>query len=296
MPLIKATRTKAKLRIGIAGASGSGKTYSALKLAAGLTSWDKIALIDTENGSGHLYADLGEYSVFELKAPYTPANYRKAIKECEEAGMEVIIIDSVTHVWKGEGGLLEYNANLGGKFQDWAKTNPLYQQFLQAILQSPAHIITTVRKKTAYAMIQEGGKSKVEKMGLDDEIRDGFEYELTIAFNLNHAHLAEASKDRTGLFVDQPETRIDENTGKALLDWSQQGSEKIPPTPDQIKYLHTLLSKKGADKSELLAYYEVESSKDLSYQQIEEAIKILQKRPDKDEADTVAEEVMENLK
>jgi len=97
--------------------------------------------------------------------------------------MEVIIIDSITHVWKGQGGLLEYQNALGGRYQDWAKATPLYQKWLNKILQSSAHIITTNRKKQGYNMITEGNKTKVEKAGLDDEIRDGYEYEMTIALD-----------------------------------------------------------------------------------------------------------------
>ncbi len=158
----KAQKQKAKLRIGLAGTSGSGKTYSALLLASGLTSWDKIGVIDTENGSADLYENLGAYKVLPIEAPFTPEKYIDALKSAESIGLEVVIIDSVTHVWKGEGGLLEFNTKLGGKFQDWAKTTPRYQAFLQGILQSKLHVITTVRKKTAYAMVQENGKSKVD--------------------------------------------------------------------------------------------------------------------------------------
>jgi len=89
----KAERRKAKLRLALCGPSGSGKTFSALKIAKGMGG--KITLIDTENGSGDLYSHLGEYNVLPLESPYTPENYAKAIKTCEDAGMDVIIIDSI---------------------------------------------------------------------------------------------------------------------------------------------------------------------------------------------------------
>ena len=105
--LKKAVRKQVKLRLGMSGASGFGKTYSALLLAYGMTNdWSKIAVIDTENKSASLYANLGEYNTLELSAPYSPELYTEAIKTCENAGMEVIIIDSISHEWEGKGGCL----------------------------------------------------------------------------------------------------------------------------------------------------------------------------------------------
>jgi len=98
--LRKAERKKAKLRIGLSGPSGSGKSIGALKLAKGIVGdWSKIAVIDTENGSADLYSHLGEYNIRELLPPYSPERFIEAIKDCESAGIEIIIIDSVTHEW-----------------------------------------------------------------------------------------------------------------------------------------------------------------------------------------------------
>src|SRR5450631_1811395 len=229
MKLEQASRKKVKLRLNIASPSGFGKTYSALLIAYGITAnWQKIAVIDTENDSASLYSHLGQFNTLPLSPPYTPERYIKAIKTCEDAGMQLIVLDSITHVWKGQGGLLEYQNALGGRYQDWAKATPLYQQWLNAILQSKCHIITTNRKKQGYNMITEGNKTKVEKAGLDDEIRDGYEYEMTVALEIiNDKHMAKASKDRTQLFVDKPEFVISIETGKAILDWCNQGIEPL---------------------------------------------------------------------
>lgn len=225
MQIQKAARKQVKLRLNIASPSGFGKTYGALLIAYGLTgSWEKICAIDTENGSSSLYSHLGEFNTISLSAPFTPERYIQAIKMCEDAGMEVIIIDSITHVWKGAGGLLEYQTSLGGRYQDWAKATPLYQKWLNAILQSKCHVITTNRKKQGYNMVTEGNRTKVEKAGLDDEIRDGYEYEMTLSLEvINDKHMARASKDRTGLFVDKPEFLITVETGKQILEWCNQG-------------------------------------------------------------------------
>ena len=121
----KASRQQARLKIGLAGPSGFGKTYSALLLARGLaTSWEKVYVIDSENSSSEIYANegvIGEFNVIPLYPPYTPEIYIEAIKLAESEGAEVIIIDSITHEWAGQGGILEIYDKLGGKFNDWSK-------------------------------------------------------------------------------------------------------------------------------------------------------------------------------
>lgn len=235
----KASRSQVKIRMSLASPTGFGKTVSALMIAYGITGdWSKIGLIDTENKSASLYANhklpngfiIGEFETSQLEPPYTPEKYMAAIKDGEDAGFEVIIIDSVTHVWQGQGGLLEYNDSLGGnKFQNWAKTTPRYQKWLDSILQSKCHIITTNRKKQAYALVDEGGKKKVEKQGMEDQIRDGYDYEMTLAFELiNDAHLAKASKDRTSLFMNVPEFIITPDTGKRIKQWCDLGEAPAP--------------------------------------------------------------------
>ena len=222
--------------------TGFGKTYSALLLAFGITNdWSKIAVIDTENESASLYSDLGQYYTLPIAPPFTPEKYSEAIKQCEDAGIEVIIIDSVTHVWSGEGGLLEYNSSLGGRYQDWAKTTPRYQKWLNSILHSKCHIITTIRKKQAYEMSKENGKTTVEKKGMEDQVRDGFDYEMTIALELvNDKHLAKASKDRTRLFDSVPEFVITSETGKLIKKWCESGVDPIKEASIQLQNCTTL--------------------------------------------------------
>ena len=232
MELRKARKERVKLRLGLSGASGFGKTYSALLLAHGMTGdWSKIAVIDTENRSASLYADLGEYNVIELSEPFSPERYIEAVEACEKAGMEVIIVDSITHEWDGKGGCLEIVDKLGGKYQDWARVTPRHNAFVQKLLQSPAHVITTVRRKQDYDMAKDDkGKVTVTKVGTREVTREGFEYELTLSFEfLNDRHLVKASKDRTGLFMDRPEFIITRETGKRILDWCNSGAEPVDP-------------------------------------------------------------------
>ena len=226
MKLQKAQRNQVKLRLGLSGASGFGKSYSALLLAYGITNdWTKIAIIDTENNSASLYSHLGDFNVLSLNEPYAPERYIQAIEVCEKEEIEVVIIDSITHEWSGKGGCLELHEQLGGRFQDWAKITPRHQAFIDKILNSNCHVITTVRRKTDYSLDKDGnGKTKVMKLGTKEITRDGFEYELTVNFELiNDNHLVTASKDRTGLFSGKPEFVINSSTGKKLIEWCNLG-------------------------------------------------------------------------
>lgn len=231
MQLRKATRQKAKIRLGLSAVAGGGKTYSALLIAKGMCGdWSKVALIDTENGSGDLYCHLGEYNVLALQAPYAPEKYIEAIKACESAGMEVIIIDSITHEWDGKGGCLEIVDQLTqgsthkNSYIAWGKVTPRHQAFIDSILQSKCHVITTVRRKQDYEMTKgNDGKVKVEKAGLKEITREGFEYELTVNLELDHGHHATASKDRTGLFSGKPEFIPSEATGQMIMEWCENG-------------------------------------------------------------------------
>lgn len=227
----KAERKQAKLRVGISGPSGSGKTYSALLLARGLASdWDKILVIDSENGSAELYSDLGPYNVISLTAPFSPEKYIEAIKAGEEAGMEIIIIDSTSHEWEGSGGCLEINELLaktkfrGNTWSAWSETTPRHQKFIAAIVTSTCHIVTTARSKTDTIQTKEGDRTTVKKVGMKEIQRDGFEYELTVNFNLDRdGHLAVASKDRTGLFISRDPFTINQKIGQELLAWNGAG-------------------------------------------------------------------------
>lgn len=243
--LRKATRQKAKIRLGLSAVAGGGKTYSALLIAKGLCGdWSKVAVIDTENGSADLYCHLGDYNVLTLTAPYAPERYVEAIQACEKAGMEVIIIDSITHEWDGKGGCLEIVDHLTqastskNSYVSWGKVTPRHQAFIDAILQSKCHVITTVRRKQDYEMTKgSDGKIKVEKAGLKEITREGFEYELTLNLELDHGHFATASKDRTGLFMGKPEFIPSEATGKMIADWCESGIDTTLEVKEAIEKL-----------------------------------------------------------
>lgn len=254
MQLTTASRKKVKIKMAISSPTGFGKTYSALLLAYGITNdWAKIAVIDSENESASLYSDLGPYQTIAIDPDYTVDKFCQAVKLCTDAGIEVIIVDSTYHYWHGKGGMLEYNNNLGGRYQDWAKTNKVYSRWLDTILQTPVHFICTSRKKQAYEILKVDGKTTVEKKGMEDEVRAGFDYEMTIAFNIiNDKHLVEAGKDRTRLFTGKTEFVITPETGKAIKQWADEG---IDLEAERKKELAAALKaiNKAKDKAALTA-------------------------------------------
>lgn len=212
----KATRKAAKLRLALIAPSGFGKTYSALRIAKGLGG--KVAFVDTEAGSGDLYANDFDYDIIQMNAPFEPKKYVAAIQAAEEAGYDTIILDSLSHAWSGTGGLLDKQGAIadkgGNSFAAWRTVTPDQTRLIDAILQSKCHVIGTMRSKTEYAI--EGGK--VMKLGLAPVQRDGMEYEFTVVFDVDKTHNGHASKDRTGLF-DNRVVPINEDVGKQLKDW-----------------------------------------------------------------------------
>lgn len=244
MQLRQSERKKAKIKMALQGTSGSGKSFSSLLLAQGLTNGDfsKIAVIDSENGSADLYAHLGQYNVLSLKPPYTPENYIKAIEVCEKAGMEVIIIDSISQSWEE---LLDYHSKLAGNsFTNWAKVTPRQNAFIDKILQADTHIIATMRTKQDYVLNQKDGKYIPEKVGLKAVQRNDLDYEFTLVFDIDIKHFAISSKDRTGLFMGKPEFIINSDTGKKILDWCNSGTN-LQDAREKIKATKTLVALKA---------------------------------------------------
>ncbi len=219
MQLRKSERSKAKIKMALQGPSGSGKTMSAILIAQGLTNGNlnKVAIIDTENGSADLYAHLGKFNVLTLDNPHSPERYIEAIEVCEKAGMEVIILDSISHCWDF---LLDYHSSLAGNsFTNWNKITPRQKAFVDKILNSNSHIIATMRVKQDYVLSEKNGKMVPEKVGLKAIQRDEISYEFTIVFDIDSKHFATSSKDRTLLFEGKPQFIINTQTGKKILNW-----------------------------------------------------------------------------
>ena len=232
----KAERKKGKLRLAIAGPAGSGKTYSALLMALGLGG--RIAMIDTERGSGELYDHLGQYDACTIHPPFEPRKYVEAIRAAEDLGYETIIIDSLSHAWVGQGGLLDVHGHIadktGNSWSAWRQVTPKHNELVDAMLQSKCHIIATMRSKMEYTQVEENGKKQVKKLGMSPIQRDGMEYEFTVFIDLDQQHTATTTKDRTTLFDGQYFVPTIE-TGKTLLAWLENNGQAAPAAVAQEK-------------------------------------------------------------
>ena len=270
-----AQRSKAKLRLGISGPAGSGKSMSALLMAYGITGdWSKISVVDTENNSADLYAnyshneiEIGVFNVCSISTPYTPEKYIAAIRECEDAGDSVIIIDSLTHAWAGEGGLLDRKGQIekktGNGWTAWRDITPMHNRLVEAILTSKCHVIATLRAKMEHVQEKnEQGKTVIRKIGMNPIQRDGMEYEFTVFIDVDQDHSATSSKDRTSL-VDGLVFKPGIDTGKAFLAWLETGVD-TPPEDNPINWPAFWQGMKeiGYSESEVHAFAKVESLKD----------------------------------
>lgn len=238
----KATRKKVFLKLNISAPSGAGKTMSALLMAYGMTNdWNKIGLIDTENGSGSLYEHLGAYNTVPLEPPFTPERYMEAMDLCVTNGCEVVIIDSSSHEWSGPGGCLEINEKLaaakyrGNTWSAWNETTPRHDAFVQHLLQLKAHTIACTRSKMETIM---GDDKKVKKVGMKDIQRDTWEYELTVSLSIDRdTHKAVASKDRTNVFEGKDPFIITAATGAAIKAWCETGVDEEVARKAEIQIL-----------------------------------------------------------
>lgn len=244
-----ATKAQAKLRLGLIGPAGSGKTMTALRIAHGLGG--RVAVIDTERGSASLYA--GErglaFDVLELET-YEARKFIDAIAEAEAAGYEVLIIDSLSHAWAGKGGILEFvdkaaKRSGGGSFSGWRDATPLHNQLVDAILGAKMHIICTLRSKVEHVIEQVNGKTQVRKVGLQPVQRDGLEYEFTVVGDVNQDHELIVTKTRAAFLADAVIREAGEELGKQLRDWL--GTGKAPATaPGQAAHFESSLVKEIA--------------------------------------------------
>jgi hypothetical protein len=199
--------------------------------------------------------------VLNLESPFSPESYIDAIDFVVNQGMEVIILDSITHEWEY---LLDYHSSLSGNsFTAWSKVTPRHQAFISKLLQAPVHIIATMRSKSDYVLSEKNGKTVPEKVGLKSIQRDGMDYEFTLVFDLDIKHNAVATKDRTGLFSSKPEFKITSATGQQISQWCLEDlSPKIDYVRDRIQQVNTTLELLGLYnqypeyRDLLLPYYE----------------------------------------
>lgn len=220
----KAVKSEAKLRLAIAGPSGSGKTYSALAIATALGG--PIAYVDTEHGSASKYADLFDFDVAEMHAPYHPDKYVAAIREAAQAGYKIIVLDSLSHAWNGEGGLLELvedaakRMKTANTYAAWKDVTPIQNRMIEAIVSSDIHIIGTMRSKQDYVQEKnDKGYTVIRKVGMAPVQRDGFEYEFDVFFDMDYDNNAIVSKSRCPALSGQVIAKPGAQVAKVLKEW-----------------------------------------------------------------------------
>lgn len=250
----EAKKEQAFLRLALVGPSGCGKTYTALALAAGLG--NRCAAIDTERGSASLYAGASGFKFSQLCLDtFEPKRYMEAIEAAEKEGFDVLVIDSLSHAWFGEGGVLDKVDQLksgsrsGSSFDAWRVATPMQNRLVDAILQYRGHVICTMRAKTKYIhdtteAANGSKKTEIRKVGLEAIQRDGIEYEFTMVADMEAmgpGHVvARISKSRCPLI---PPGSALENPGRReaeiLRAWLVDGdAPALPPSRvDLIKQL-----------------------------------------------------------
>lgn len=237
-----AVREQTKLLISLAGSSGSGKTYSALRLARGLAGPDgRIAVLDTEAKRALHYADQFQFDHGDLVAPFRPATYLNAIKAAEAAGYDVIVIDSMSHEYEGEGGVLQWAEQLANKMKppkNWVEPKIAHKRMVQALLQVRSHIIFCMRADQKMRLEKVGGKIEITPAeALPPQERwkpiteKSFIYEMTTSLLM--------TADRPGVPIPiklQEQHRpafpegqpVTEGAGAALGEWANGGSAPTP--------------------------------------------------------------------
>ena len=244
----KAKREQVWLKVLLSGASGSGKSYSALKIATGIAKecGSGIAYIGTEGSRNKYYADEFDYDLLELEEPFECEKYIEAIDAAVEAGYKVLIIDSMTHEWKWLNDV--HDKMPGNSFTNWGKLKPRHHKFMDKVLNSPIHIIATARGKDDWVLEDKNGKQVPKKVGMGQQQDKDISYEYTVSLMIaQDTHVASADKDNTKLFDGRFEV-LTEKDGVRLYEWANKGDAPAPKK-ETPKYTETTYDSEDMLKS-----------------------------------------------
>lgn len=236
-----ATKAGRKARLSIQGVSGSGKTWTGLGIAHGLSDGKPFAVIDTEKGAASLYAGIGGIQFDSCPMDnYDPRNLVQALDAAAQAGYPTVFVDSLSHFWKGTDGTLDQveraSSKYGGnKFAGWKDGTPLQNDMVAAILAYPGHVVCSMRSYTEWVL--DNGKPK--QVGMRPEQRKGIEYEFDLAVAMDIDNTLEVLKSRCpGLnrkVIKRPQGARD--IAGPLLAWLSADPVHEPlsdePTPEQ---------------------------------------------------------------
>lgn len=266
-----AVRHEAKARVAIIGPTGAGKTWTALEWAGVLG--QRIAVIDTENGSAALYSDQYTFDTATWGPPYNAAKLAATIGEAG-AAYDVLVVDSLTHFWQGEGGVLDVVDRAAAKargntYAGWKEGTPVWRSLLDALIYAPCHVIVTMRSKMEYLQQEKDGRKTIEKVGMAPVARNDVEYEFTVVGDMDQSHKMTVTKSRCAPLAD--EVALPNQTKRlavVLRDWLASAApaperpatvttapvaapvERDPnlATPQQVKAIATVLSDKSREE------------------------------------------------
>ena len=234
----KAKREKIYVKIALMAPSGGGKTYGSLRLSKGMAEEieketgkkARILFANTEAKRGYYYANEFDYDIVDIDPPHNPEKYVELIEFAVNEGYDILIIDSASHEWEGKGGCLELQQQAGGTYQSWARVTPRHAKFVNAIADSPIHVIATMRGKDQYEMTKDDrGKTAVQKLGIGARQREGFEYDFSVTFLIDQkTNTAEVQKDNTHIFENEGPTILSETHGKKIIQWANLGEGYTP--------------------------------------------------------------------
>jgi len=242
----KAVKEQAKLRLAVIGPSGSGKTFSSLRIACEMARLmreagqgnGRVGLIDTERESASLYANKFDFDAMPLDS-HSPISYVDAITLAENEGIDILIVDSLSHAWMGKDGALEQvdkavERGAGNSFSAWRTVTPKHNALVDKILSSKLHLIATIRAKTEYVQEKnDKGKTEIKKLGMAAIQRDGLEYEFTCVGDLDLQNNFKVSKTRLDGVVSPGEIfeKPGELFAQKVYGWLIDGAPKREPAP-----------------------------------------------------------------
>lgn len=253
-----ATRRQLKVKAGLMGTAGTGKTWNALAIAEALAgSNGRVAVIDSERGRAEAYA--GDFAFDHLKLPnYAPETYIEALSLANDAGYDVIIVDGISHEWQGRDGILSSVDRFGG----WKEATPRHDAFVDALFRLPRNVICTIRAKTQYQVAEvprDGGgmRQEITKLGVGPVQRDNLEYEFDLLgmVELDHSirlHKSVISSLPSGSVLPPGENprALGREIAWSIREWVEAGEEVVAPTEADAKFvglLVRLLKEEGFD-------------------------------------------------
>lgn len=257
----KAEREGARLVFGVSGISGSGKTRSALELAYGLANFDlgKVGFLDAENRRGSLYADVfvnhathptrDRFLIGDLYAPFSPQRYIDSILAFQAAGVEVLVIDSVSHEWEGQGGCEEIAHGGNPRMPDWKKAKAEHKRFMNAALACDMHIIFCIRAREKVKIERVNGKNEVIPIGIQPITEKNFMFEMTASLMMwDSGRSQEVMKCPDDLLpmLGRQQGYIGAADGKAIRDWVD-GAKVLNPAVEAAKNGLRSVTEQGMD-------------------------------------------------